>query len=492
MEELQIMRDVLNEPMFQQYLKEATASVEEELALEDKGWINLSSPQTWGIPEESRKNIVLQSRAYATTDPMANQAIRLWTDYSFGEGMSWKAEEGKPTELMKNFWENKENQMVLGSAGQRKSSDKYLIDGEVFFALFVGVNGNTLIRTIDPLEITQRVTLPEDKDTPMLYVREWVNGEGVPQKTVYRSRYNLKGKGFKATDGKTYTPNSEAIVYHLCRGLGARGTPLLYPAHFYFKYQKKFLASRVAIMLALTRFAWKLKIDGGATAVSAAKAQYQDAKPAAGSTSIENTGADWEPIRTDSNSGGAYQDGRMLKLMICSAVGWPEQYFGDLATGNLATAKTVELPVAKMCSSYQKVWADAYQDMCEIIYEKNGVAEDKWYIDFDFPTISPRDAIEMAQTAATFATVYPSFKYSEDIMLAALVSMGINNPAKVLDAIKKESEKRKDEEPEQPVQFKPEFPFIASNLEEATAFLINSLRNYYRVWENSDGKVSKV
>jgi len=120
------------------------------------------------------------------------------------------------------------------------------------------------------------------------------------------------------------------------------------------------------------------------------------------------------------------------------------------------------------------------------------VAEDKWYIDFDFPAISPSDAIEMAQTAATFATVYPSFKYSEDIMLSALVSMGINNPAKVLDAIKKEAEKRKDEEPEQPVQFKPEFPFVASNLEEATAFLINSLRNYYRVWENSDGKVSKV
>ena len=192
-------------------------------------------------------------------------------------------------------------------------------------------------------------------------------------------------------------------------------------------------------MLALARFAWKGKIQGGAAAVASAKAVYQGKLPAAGSTIIENMGADMQPIRTDSNAKNAYDDGRMLKLQVASAVGIPEQYFGDISIGNLATAKTVELPMMKMFQSYQKVWEDVYEDINNVILEHNGIAEDKRYVDMDFPPIAPEDLVGIAQALAVILPNMPEFAYSDDVKRVALMALGINNPSEVLDALSTEA-----------------------------------------------------
>lgn len=255
-------------------------------------------------------------------------------------------------------------------------------------------------------------------------------------------------------------------------------------------------------MLALTRFAWKVKVQGGTAAVSAAKVLYNEQTPAAGSMAIENMAADMQPIRTDTGSANAYEDGRMIKLQICSAVGWPEQYFGDLATGNLATAKTVELPVAKMCGSYQKVWADAYKDICELVLEYNGISKDKWFIDFDFPAIAPSDAVAAAQTLQALTAVFPAFADSEDIMSSALTSLGINNPSEVIDAINELQAKAEREKTKLKAAAPPEAkpgtetggdPVVPLPPEAAAAGkLINALRGYSEALKGGNGTHGEV
>ena len=116
-------------------MREASKAVEEELALEDVGWINLGGTTGDVISPAERITNLKLSRLYATKDPLGKQSIRLWTDYTFGSGMTWIAKEDKTKEVLETFWNSPANQSVLSARGQRKSSDKVLIDGEIFFAI---------------------------------------------------------------------------------------------------------------------------------------------------------------------------------------------------------------------------------------------------------------------------------------------------------------------------------------------------------------------
>lgn len=421
-------------------LREATASVEQELALEDEGWIHLSANRSDVITASERISNLKKSRTYYVKDPMARQAIRLWTDYAFGPGMTWDCEDEGAKKALESFWDNKANRSILSARGQRQSSDRLLVDGEIFFAIFLGANGDSKIRTIDPLEITEIITDTGDIERILYYKREWTDGQSVSHATIYRSTTNIKNEAGKDSNGTTVQKTDDALVYHMAYNtITQRGNPLLLPALDWIKQYRRFMASRIAIMLALARFAWRSKVKGGQAAVDAIKNKTHEEIPNAGSVLVENLGVDTTPIKTESGATQAYQDGRQIKLQIAAAVGIPEQYFGDISIGNLATAKTVELPMMKMFQSYQRVWSDIYQDIDEIILEHNNISPDKWYIDRDFPQIAPEDVAQIGQSLMNILSVLPELAYSPDVQQIALLSLGVNDPAEVLDALNKES-----------------------------------------------------
>ena len=418
---------------FDQLLMEATQSVEEELKIEDKGWITLGGGGVI-ITEAARIANVNQSRLYYAKDPLGKQAIRLWTDYTFGGGMTWQSEEDATKKALSSFWDSPKNQPILSAQGQRKSSNKLLVEGEIFFAIFLGEE--TVIRLINPLQITEIISNPDDEEDVRFYRRAWTNAQGKAKTAIYRSVMNPKGEATLDASGNSVSQTEDALVYHLAYNtIEQRGNPLLLPALDWIKQYRRFLASRVAIMLALARFAWRSKVKGGQASVDAVKAKTNDQEIAAASHLIENLGVDTQPIKADSGASNAYQDGRMLKLQVAAAVGIPEQYFGDISIGNLATAKTVELPMMKMFQSYQKVWSDTYQNINNIVLEHAGVAPDKWAVDIDFPPIAPADAIAVADAISKVATVMPAIADSRDVQQMVLLALGINNTAAVLDAM---------------------------------------------------------
>jgi len=287
------------------------------------------------------------------------------------------------------------------------------------------------------LEITEIITDPDDKEDEKYYRRQWADRQGTPHTTIYRSITNIKGVATLDMNGNSVTHNDDALVYRMEYN---DGNPLLLPALDWIKWYRKFLASRIAIVLALARFAWRSKVKGGSSAVSTIKATTDDKEIAAGSHLLENLGVDTQPIKTDSGAKNAYDDGRMIKLQIAAAVGIPEQYFGDISIGNMATAKTVELPMMKMFQSYQKVWSDAYQDIDEVILEHAGVSPDKWYVDRDFPAIAPEDVAAAATAIVQILQVMPDLAYSEDVKQIALMTLGVNNPKEALEALGKVAE----------------------------------------------------
>jgi len=421
----------------EQIIREATRQVEDELRLEDVGWYNLSIGTGDIISAQERILNLKLSRLYYAKDPLGRQAIRLWTDYTFGPGMTWQTEDDPAKKALEAFWNSKANQAVLSARGQRKSSDKLLVDGEIFFAIFLAKN-EAKIRRIDPLEIDEIITDPDDIEDVRYYRRKWTDRQGKGHETIYRSTTNIKDMATPDMYGMSTQKTDDALIYHLSYNtIGQRGNPLLLPALDWIKQYRRFLASRVAIMLALARFAWRTKVKGGPAAVEAIKAATEGKEIAAGSQLLENLGSDTTPIKTETGAKNAYDDARMIKLQIAAAVGIPEQYFGDISIGNLATAKTVELPMMKMFQSYQGVWSDGYQDMDEVILEHNQVPVDT-HIDRDFPRIAPEDVLAVATAIVQILTVMPEFANSPDVQQIALMSLGINNPAEVLDALAKE------------------------------------------------------
>ena len=426
---------------FDQILKEATTQVEAALSLEDSGWINLSAGADT-IPAASRKTTVIEARLYGLKDPLAKRAISLMTDYSFGHGIAWNAENEKANNILSDFWYSPDNKPLLSAKGQHKSSDKLLIDGEIFFAVFLGKQ--TTIRRIDPLEITEFITDPDDLENVRFYKREWIDIQSKSHEDYYRSFANLKNKACQDSLGISHQKTQDALVYHLAiNDLGQRGNSYLLPALEWIKLYRKFLASRVAVMLALARFAWKVKVQGGAAAVAGVKSVYHEEEIKAGSTSIENVGADLQPIRTDSGASQAYQDGRQLKLQVSAATGFPEQYFGDISIGNLATAKTVELPVQKMIESYQSIWQGCYEDVYDLVLTQNGVSGDALYVDLDFPKVTEESAVVMSQALMQMVQTFPQLADSNDVLQQALITLGVKNTNEVIDQLDKAAKESK-------------------------------------------------
>lgn len=415
-------------------VREAIQSVEDALNLE-RGWVNLSAGSEI-IPAQSRIDTVKQARYYALNDPLAKRAVALMTDYSFGTGINWNAEDERADELLTLFWNDPNNKSVFSAAGQRKSSDRLLIDGELFFAVFPGRQSS--IRRVDPLEITEFLTNPDDREDVRFYKREWVDAQAKQHTDYYRSFANLKNESCKDYLGASRQKTQDALIYHLAiNDLGQRGNSYLLPALEWIKLYRRFLASRVAVMLALAKFAWKLKVQGGQTAVDAAVAKYSGQDVAAGSTHVENLGAELTQIRTDSGASQAYQDGRMLKLQVSAATGWPEQYMGDISIGNLATAKTVEAPVQRMIESYQSIWQGAYEDIFGFVMTSNGITDQ--YVDIDFPEVSQEAASSIAQAITLMVQTFPQLSESPDVLQQALLTMGIKNTSEVIDQLDKES-----------------------------------------------------
>jgi hypothetical protein len=117
-------------------LKEAYTRADIELALDDRGWLNPSGRVISEMDAQTRSTLVNKSRLYWGRDPMAKQAVRLWTDYALGTGITFQSEDDATQKKLQAFMRDRRNRKVMSSEGQRKSSKKLLVDGEVFFAIF--------------------------------------------------------------------------------------------------------------------------------------------------------------------------------------------------------------------------------------------------------------------------------------------------------------------------------------------------------------------
>lgn len=352
-----------------------------ELALQNVEWrreINLSWLEfsRWGIQQ-----IILISRLYYIKNPLVRRLINISSSYVFGRGVEVSSDDDTANAVLTDFFTR--NKSSLGQIALVELEKRKYYDGNLFFAFFADTNdkGITTVRNIDATEIQDIITDPDDTDQPMFYRREWTqrvfnqeNGtvESTTQKAWYPAlSYIDQAKTKPKTIGGVAVRWETPILHRKAGGVAKWhfGCPMIYPAIDWAKASKKFLEDCATVKNALAQIAMKIKTKGGQQAIEGIKQQMQtqvgptsslwDQNPnaVAGSVFASGPGTELEVFNTK-GGGGDPEEVRQFKLMCCIVVGVPETFLGDVKTGNLATAASLDRPTELVFMERQEEWRE--------------------------------------------------------------------------------------------------------------------------------------
>jgi hypothetical protein len=474
-------QDILGYEQTVAYLKESI--VELELALEDGDqWRKLTGDREQQFSRAGLKKICATALIQWLANPLIKRAVNTQTQYVFSQGMTVKAKNPDINAYIQSILDNPKNRSELTSHQARMQKETELqLYANLFFALFVNPStGRVTIRTIAFEEIEDVLYNPEDSRDPWYYKRTWtetdLNGR-TKQRTAYYPDFRHDPSNGPKPDGELI---DDCFVYHVAvnRLTGMKfGVSEIYAASTWAKAYGEFLKDWATITKALSKFAWRTMVKGGAKSVAAARRaivtkiggeEASRGETTVGGTLIEGEGSKMEPIKT-AGAQVKMEDGRRLLLMVSAATGVFEHYFGDPSTGNLATAKSMERPMELMFIDRQTLWADIFSEILRfailqsvratkgslrklgaVITDEDGIETIAWgndkdgeeidgTIDVVFPDIlekSTKERIEAIISAATLDGKAPAGTLDLlTVVRMLLVSLGEQNVEKKLEEL---------------------------------------------------------
>jgi hypothetical protein len=417
------------------YLRERLAEL--EFALEDQGWrqIGMGDENNREFSRLALRRICALSRYMFLKNPLINRAVSLTAIYVWGQGVDIEAKDEGVNTIIQDFLDDPANQVELTSHQARllKEIDLEVL-GNLFFVFFSDPKNAVKVRTITVDEIGEIICNPDDAKEPWFYKRLWLKQTfdydtgarvGATEEAYYPDwRYN-PGVRPATIAGKEVMWDTP--VYHVKVGALSDmkfGIPETYAALDWAMAYKSFLEDWSTIVKALSRFAWNLTTVGGNKGVAAAKAKLQttmgaganlgydtNPPPVAGSTFVGTEGTKLEPVRTAGSTVNV-DDSRRLLLMVSSATGLPETFFGDATRGSMATAKTLDRPTELKMKDRQTLWHDIYVDILQYVVAKkmgNGdmmtMAEQAGSISVSFPSVLEHDLTESITAIVQAATL---------------------------------------------------------------------------------------
>lgn len=439
----------------QELLQESMAQL--ELALEDANWMRLMLAGEREFSREGIQRIAELARVMAIKNPLIKRQVMVQALYVWSQGVTIRSKNKVVNQVLQDFWKDEKNRSELTShqALMLKEIDVQ-VEGNIFFVFFTRpTDGRVRVRTIQPDEIVDIICNPQDAKSPWYYKRAWTekaintaSGRSKStRKTAYYPdwRYHPNTKPAKIGE---WPVQWDAPIYHVKTG-GLSGWKFglseVYASIDWARAYKDFLEDVASLMKSYSRFAWNMKFKGGKKTMDAAKARLNSTLgdsgtsaetnpgPVTGSTFLGSDIYDMQPMNLRGASISP-EDGRRLLLMVASASGLPETYFGDVSVGTLATAKSMDRPTELAMRNRQMMWTDILRDILNfVIVQALKASEDKeikrlgtiqnvadgdeteqkvaWnqgvkaLLDIDFPPILERDVQTAVQSIVTAATL---------------------------------------------------------------------------------------
>ncbi len=353
-----------------------------ELALQNVEWrreVNLSWLEfsRWGIQQ-----IILISRLFFIKNSTIQRGVNVSAQYVFGRGVELSSPDETANEVLKDFMTF--NAKTLGQVGLTQLERSKYYDGNLFFALFTDKtsSGRVSVRMIDATEIMDIITDPDDADTPRLYFREWTVrnfniNNGQTTTASKKAYYPALGWDPPAGDLRPATINSYPVnwdtpIHHRKCGAIVKwhfGVPLVYAALDWARASRRWLEACATVRQSLAQISMILTSKGGQQALEGIKqglsttvgpqAPIWDFNPTAVNASIAGfgSGTTLKPFNT-TGAGGDPEDVRRFELMVWRVFGIPETFGGDVKTGNLATATSLDRPTELNFLEKQEAWRE--------------------------------------------------------------------------------------------------------------------------------------
>ena len=354
------------------------------------------------VSEQHRKSKVRKSRQLTLTDPNAERQIELWTDFGFGRNLDIDFADEAAGEWWTQFWESRWNAPVLKDRLLHNLSTDLLIDGEIFFCFYTAradnerlgyVGGLPTVRTINPDEIVEILTDPDDAAIPIYYKRQWTAKDQHMRTRYYpdmavtpemRERVELPQGAEIAGEVENGWSGTDVCVMHaayLRRGKLARGWPLLTTSGVWLDAYKDFLTARLAVAQAVYTYVDKLKVQGGSRAVDAVIANVQsslvmsghrETNPNAvpGSDWVENQALDRQRMPLGTGASDAEKDSAAFLAMAGGAGQAPAMFLGRGELVRMAVAEQMMEPIRRQWQRYQSFWSSVWGEMIDFVLLK--------------------------------------------------------------------------------------------------------------------------
>jgi hypothetical protein len=445
-------------------LQEGIDPGELALAMEDRGWNRTNLGNNGEQPWVTRRLNILKARMYWLMDPMAAAAVRTWTNYTLGSGITIKASDAAVQKSIDAFFDNPKNRTMTSAEGQRKHNRRLLVDGEIFFAFFNTPDG-VQMRKVDCIEVVEFITDPEDAEVVWAYRRDRYTPDGKKEMVFYRNwaypDQDLSGAYTQDPGGSSFVTGlvkaeDDVLMLHLAfDAIHQRGNSLFCSTLNWMTHMRQFMEDRISITKGLAKYIQKLTFKGGRSqAQKVASAMSSLAKPGAaamaagvpvkpggipggavretGKTFLQNDQVDLTNMPRLTGASDAVGDHKLIRLAICAGVGMTEPYFGDAESGNLASATAMELPMLKQFESHQQLWADCWADIVAIV--ANFDAPVAVQVDVDFPPIVTKDVGALITAIVNSCAEFPELKQPEVLQLI-LNTLNLNNVEDVMKRV---------------------------------------------------------
>lgn len=434
--------------------------------LQQAGWDLISGGFLRGLlrlTEQDRVRAVERARYMTFYDSQSAAAVRAWTNFGFGQRVAVVPRDPAAVPVWDEFWHARRNAPLLKQRRIHKLSDAAAVDGELFFAFWTAVDGETTLRRIGTEFVSEIVTVEDDPDVPLYYVQQTESSQTADGKrydAVYYPDWQatsdqleeieIPRNAIRADELRDLT--TVVVLHATLNEHEGRGWPQFKQAYEWFTCYRDFLGDRAAVARKAAMYTDKLTIKGGSRAIDAIAARLTSAfttgadtetnpPPAAAADWLQNEAVNREWMTRDTGAAGARIDGMTILGQGATGTGVPIGWARPDAFQNRATAEVTMLPWYEQIERYQNWWASVLADVCEIVLTKSGKRFETTECDvtLDAPLNVPLDDVARLMGAATGAAASGAIdsdvasRFNERLALLALLQLGVEDADEVVE-----------------------------------------------------------
>lgn len=414
-----------------------------ELALEDRGWVRETTQAALEFSRYGVQQLIRICRVYGIKNPIIKRIAEICELYVFGRGIEIRSDDDTANKVIQAFLAD--NDAEMGHNGLAEKEKDIQTDGALYFGLATDAKGFVRVIMVDPLEIMDVLTDPDDTAKPLYFLRQWNRNvidfqsgrqTPTPQRCWYPSLETVQeGTGPKRDMMGDETPINWDMPLLRCKiGAPAKwrwGIPPVYAAIDWARAYKDALEDYATVRRTLARFALMVETKGGPAAIAAYNSLFSTTFADSDGTQIErnpppvvgsaHTAGPGNKIEAFKSAGAQAnpEETRRILLMACASAGMPETFFGDASTGSLATAVSLDRPTELKFTAIQRRWTHIIKRILQYVLDVSkstpggamrearqaNPAPQPFVINVRFPTVVEHEIQPMIQAITEIATM---------------------------------------------------------------------------------------